>query len=85
MAFFLKKLWTKEEAQGVPEYALLLLLIALTAVTAMGGLASSVDNVYSEASSHVSAAADSPSLRGGTMSLSTHSSDKTWNTPKSNK
>lgn len=76
MPLLLKKLWIGEEAQGLSEYALLFMLIALTVVTAMGGLAASVDNVYSEASSRVSAAANSPSFAGGTAGITTQSPDK---------
>jgi len=78
MASLLKKLWLGEEGQGLSEYALLFVLIALTAVTAMGGLASRVDHVYSDASSHVSAATNNPSLASGGSSNTTQAPDNTW-------
>lgn len=85
MALLLRKLWPEEEAQGLSEYALLFLLIVLTAVTAMGGLASSVDNVYSDASAHVRAATNSPSLASGSLSYTSQAPDETQNKPQKDK
>ncbi len=65
MTQFLKRLWLEEEAQSLTEYALLLALISLTAVTALGGLASGINNAYSKASTRVVAASGGPSLSGG--------------------
>jgi len=39
-------LWKEESGQDLTEYALLLVLIALAAVTAMKGLANAISNVY---------------------------------------
>lgn len=64
---FLKRLWPEEEGQGLSEYALLLFLVSLTAVTAMGGLASRINTICSIASAHVSATTSSGSLTGGSM------------------
>jgi Flp pilus assembly pilin Flp len=61
----LKRLWPEEEGQGLSEYALLLFLVSLTAVTAMGGLASRINTICSIASTHVSATTSSGSLTGG--------------------
>ncbi len=62
MAELLKRLWPKEQAEGLSEYALLLLLISLTAVTATGGLVSAISNCYSSASTAVQAATHGGSL-----------------------
>jgi Flp pilus assembly pilin Flp len=63
----LKRLWPEEEAQSLSEYALLLFLVSLTAVTAMGSLATRVTNVYSIASMHMETARGA-SLSGGSLS-----------------
>jgi pilus assembly protein Flp/PilA len=50
----LAKLWKQEEGQDLTEYALLLILVALAAITTLGSLASAINNVFSEASSSLS-------------------------------
>lgn len=84
MAYLLKKFWPEEEAQGLSEYALLFLLIVLAAVTTMGGLTSSIDSAYSQASAHVSTATNRPSLMSGSLSFAAQAPSKTWDKPKSN-
>jgi len=49
-----KRLWKEEEAQDLTEYGLLLVLIALAAVTAMGKLASAISTVFVNASTSLS-------------------------------
>lgn len=49
------RLWKEEEGQDLTEYALLLVLIALAAITAMKGLATSIENVFSNAAASLSA------------------------------
>ena len=66
MRKFLRKLWTEEKAENMPEYALLLFLIAFTAVSAMSGVATTVSNICSSASTHM-AVASHPALVGGSM------------------
>ena len=60
----LKRLWPEEEGQGLSEYALLLFMVSLTAVTAMGGLASRINTICSIACTHVSATTSRGSLTG---------------------
>ncbi len=49
------RLWKEEEGQDLTEYALLLVLIALAAVAAMKGLATSINGVFSTASASLTA------------------------------
>lgn len=67
MTLLLKRLWPEERGQGVSEYALLLVLLVLAAVTTMGDLAARVDNVYSDAGTHVKAAAAAAPLAGASL------------------
>jgi Flp pilus assembly pilin Flp len=67
MTQLIKRLWPEEEAQSLSEYALLLFLICLSAVTAMGSLATRINNAYSGASTHLTAASHSGSLAGGSL------------------
>ena len=53
MTQFLMRLWSEQEAQNLPEFALLLFLVCLTAVSAMGGVATKVNSMYSSASTRV--------------------------------
>lgn len=73
MRQFLMGLWREEEGQNVPEYALLVLLICLTAVTTMGGMATKVNAMYNNASAHVAVAASNPVLTGGSAGYTTES------------
>lgn len=49
MKALLVRLWKEEEGQDLTEYALLLVLIALGAITAMGQLASTINSVFGNA------------------------------------
>lgn len=68
MTQFPKRLWHEEEAQNLPEYALLLFLVCLTAVTAMGSLATRVNSICSNVSTHVAVATRSASLAATSFS-----------------
>jgi Flp pilus assembly pilin Flp len=46
MKRLLKRLWKEESGQDLTEYALLLVLIALVAVSALQGLATAINTVY---------------------------------------
>jgi pilus assembly protein Flp/PilA len=46
MKSLLIRLWKEEEGQDLTEYALLVVLIALAAVTAMKGLANAISNAF---------------------------------------
>ena len=50
MKNILKRLWQEEEGQDLVEYGLLIVLVALGAITAMKGLASAIASVFSSAS-----------------------------------
>lgn len=54
MKQLLTKLWKNEEGQDLTEYALLLALLALAAVSTMSSLATTINNVFSNASSQLS-------------------------------
>jgi pilus assembly protein Flp/PilA len=56
MKAVIRRLWKEEEGQDLTEYGLLLVLIALIAVAAMQTLGSSINNVFSNAASNLSAA-----------------------------
>ena len=74
MTQLLKRMWSEQEAQNLSEYALLLLLISLTAVTAMGNLATRLGTAYSGASTYVETTSRSGSFSGGSLSLGTQTS-----------
>jgi len=57
MVAILRKLWRDEEGQDLTEYALLLVLVALGAITAMGTLANAVSTVFSNAAANMTIAA----------------------------
>jgi pilus assembly protein Flp/PilA len=50
------RLWKEEEGQDLTEYALLLVLIALAAVTVMGTLGNDINQVFSRAGSDLTSA-----------------------------
>lgn len=50
----LYRLWKDESGQDLTEYALLLVLIALAAIAAINGIATSIENVFNSASSNLS-------------------------------
>jgi pilus assembly protein Flp/PilA len=56
MKNLLKRLWIEEEGQDLTEYALLLALIALGAITAMKTLAGTVNNVFTNAATNLTGA-----------------------------
>ena len=64
------RIWTEERGESLPEFALLLVLVCLTAVSAVGGVATRVDTMYSSVSTHV-VAASNPALTGGAGSVAT--------------
>ena len=70
MTQFLKRLWPEEEAQDLSEYALLLFLVSLTAITVIGRLGSKIAHVYSGASTQMTAATSRASLSGGSLAYS---------------
>lgn len=70
MTRLLKRLWPEEQAESLYEYTLFLVLVSLTAVTAMNGLASRINSFYSGASMRVETSSRSASLAGGSLSLS---------------
>jgi len=53
---FLLRLWHDEAGQDLTEYALLMVLIALSSIVAMQGLAQAISNVYGNAASNLSTA-----------------------------
>lgn len=57
MKNLLMRLWKEEEGQDLTEYALLLVLISLAAITAMGGLASAISTAFGNAASNLNAGA----------------------------
>ena len=57
MKNFMVRLWKEEEGQDLTEYALLLVLIALAAITVMSNLGSAINQVFSKGSSTLNSAA----------------------------
>jgi pilus assembly protein Flp/PilA len=53
MKDFLLQLWNEESGQDLTEYALLLVLIALAAITSMGTLATAIKTVYNTAAKNM--------------------------------
>jgi pilus assembly protein Flp/PilA len=53
----LMRWWRDEAGQDLTEYALLMVLVALAAVTTMGTLANAIKNVFSNAATNLSTAA----------------------------
>ena len=49
MKNLMKRLWQEERGQDLTEYALLLVLIALAAISFLDNLASAINNVFSNA------------------------------------
>ena len=56
MKNIVKRLWKEEEGQDLVEYGLLLVLVALVAVTTMKTLSSAIANVFSTAATNLSTA-----------------------------
>jgi len=65
MKQFLKRVWPEEEAQDLSEYALLLFLVSLTAITIIGNLTTTITKAYSGATTQVSATTNGATLSGG--------------------
>jgi pilus assembly protein Flp/PilA len=53
MKGILNRLWKEEEGQDLTEYALLVVLIALAAVTAMNKLAGAIAEIFNNAASNL--------------------------------
>jgi len=53
MRALLKRLWKEQEGQDLTEYALLLVLIALAAITAMNTLAGAISNIFANAAANL--------------------------------
>lgn len=53
MKEILERLWNEEEGQDLTEYALLLVLLALAAVTALKGLATALSGVFTNAATNL--------------------------------
>jgi pilus assembly protein Flp/PilA len=56
MRHVLARLWKEESGQDLTEYALLLVLLILAAVTTIGTLANSIGNAFNAAASNLSTA-----------------------------
>jgi pilus assembly protein Flp/PilA len=56
MRHVLARLWKEESGQDLTEYALLLILLLLAAVTTIGTLANSIGNAFNAAASNLSTA-----------------------------
>jgi pilus assembly protein Flp/PilA len=56
MKELLMRLWQEESGQDLTEYALLLVLIALTATAAMSGLATAISKAYNNAATNLTGA-----------------------------
>ena len=54
MTNFMMQLWRDEAGQDLTEYALLLVLVSLAAVTMLGTLANAIINVFSNAAANLS-------------------------------
>ena len=50
MKAILSRLWKEDQGQDLVEYALLVVLVALAAVTAMSSLASNISSAFANAS-----------------------------------
>jgi len=55
MKNLMKRLWQEEEGQDLTEYGLLLVLVALAAITSMKTLANAISTVFSSASTSMTA------------------------------
>jgi Flp pilus assembly pilin Flp len=56
MTNLLARLWKDEKGQDLTEYALLLALLALGAITSVGAFARTINNVFSNATTSVQSA-----------------------------
>ncbi|HEV2423866.1 MAG TPA: Flp family type IVb pilin [Terriglobia bacterium] len=55
MKNLMTRLWREEEGQDLTEYGLLLVLVALAAITSMSTLANGIKTVFSTAAANLSA------------------------------
>jgi pilus assembly protein Flp/PilA len=55
MKNLLMRLWHEEEGQDLTEYALLVVLLALAAITGMKALATAINSVFTSAGSNLTA------------------------------
>jgi Flp pilus assembly pilin Flp len=53
MKSLLRRLWIEEEGQDLTEYALLLVLLVLAAITSLSALASAVNGVFLSVSTNL--------------------------------
>jgi Flp pilus assembly pilin Flp len=53
MKNFLMRLWKEEEGQDLTEYALLLVLLVLAAVTTLGNLAKAINGVFANVTTNL--------------------------------
>jgi Flp pilus assembly pilin Flp len=53
MKSFLAKLWKEEEGQDLTEYALLLVLLSLAAISSIGSVATAINGVFSNAAANL--------------------------------
>jgi pilus assembly protein Flp/PilA len=53
MKNLLMRLWKEEEGQDLTEYALLLVLLSLAAIGSIGGLATAINNTFSNAAKNL--------------------------------
>jgi Flp pilus assembly pilin Flp len=56
MADLLKLLWQEQTGQDLTEYALLLAVLALGAITSIGTLAKMINNIFANAASNIGTA-----------------------------
>ena len=54
MKSLMTRLWQEEEGQDLTEYGLLLVLVALAAITSMSTLANAIKTVFSTAATNLS-------------------------------
>jgi Flp pilus assembly pilin Flp len=53
MKAMLRRLWSEEEGQDLTEYALLLVLLVLAAVTSLNALATAINGVFQSVSTNL--------------------------------
>ena len=53
MKQLLIRLWKEDQGQDLTEYALLLVLLTLAAVTTLGGLATAINGVFANAATNL--------------------------------
>jgi Flp pilus assembly pilin Flp len=57
MKHLMKRLWKEEKGQDLTEYALLLVLLSLAAVTFLGDLADAINSAFSNAATNLTSTA----------------------------